>query len=865
MKRLITCFVLILMCKLGANAQLPGTGDMPLEVTADDNKFERGLASADGNVVIRYDDILIYCDHTQYNPEAKDILVQGNVRIYREGRLFTGERAVYNLETKQLTAADFRGDFTPFRFAAESVNTLGTNAYLVKEGIFTTSDNSKPDYYVKAKTARVYPKDRIIFSNVKLYIGRTPIFWFPYLYQSLDKDRGFLITPGYNSIWGAFLLGQYSFPIGEVGAKLRLDLLSDRGVGLGFDAHWADDSKLATKTAEKNDETESVTDDGTPAEPKMKKKGSTKGNWGRFRSYYINDSNPGLNKTAQVRGPIAPDRYRVSFQNRTYLTEDIYASVDINKLSDSRYLQDFNPNEARTNPNPDNAISLTKWDEEYTGTFLVRKNLNEEFYDQVERLPEASFDKKRAPLLGSNFFYDSNTSAGYYNRNFAGDSLAVDYGTFRADTFHQISYPGTYLGWLSFIPKVGLRGTYYQNGGFLENEVTTTTTTTITTTIPATVDPSDPNKIVKPAKIDVKTSSKNTTLTTTSSVPKPADSSTSETVTTLSPTTKKPVQTVTTKVTKTSTIKPQLAKTGSTVRTVANAGFETSFKISRAYEQVQSRAWGLDGLRHVIQPYANFSYAYSSKNPLDLPQFDRLNVSTQLPPIDFPQFNTIDSIDSWAIMRLGMRNRLQTRRDNSTINWLEMDTFVDVNIDRPGFLNDPTADTGTFSNVFNRLRWNPLPWVGLAIDSQLPLLDVGFTEVNTSVNFFATKNSSFSIGHRYINGDSKNGFPIIENSNALNVGGYLRLNDNWAFGFRENYELTDHTLQSQSYQVYRDLSSWVASLGVVVQDNKSSSRNTSSFGMILTFTLKDIPNVRLPLNLDPESLIGGGSGTGKNK
>ena len=73
---------------------------------------------------------------------------------------------------------------------------------------------------------------------------------------------------------------------------------------------------------------------------------------------------------------------------------------------------------------------------------------------------------------------------------------------------------------------------------------------------------------------------------------------------------------------------------------------------------------------------ASFVYAY--KDPSHILQFDRLNRSTQLPPIDFPQFNTIDSLDNWSIIRLGVRNRLQTRRDNDTLNWFELDTYIDV-------------------------------------------------------------------------------------------------------------------------------------------------------------------------------------------
>src|SRR5687767_381013 len=98
--------------------------------------MEGGLAIAEQNVVIRYAETVIYCDYAQYNPDTRDVLVTGNVRIYREGRLFTAERALYNLETKVLNTADFRGEVHPFRFGGDSLSTVGNSAYLVREGIF---------------------------------------------------------------------------------------------------------------------------------------------------------------------------------------------------------------------------------------------------------------------------------------------------------------------------------------------------------------------------------------------------------------------------------------------------------------------------------------------------------------------------------------------------------------------------------------------------------------------------------------------------------------------------------------------------------------------------------------------------------
>lgn len=764
MRKLLPFLALLFVAVAGARAQFGSFADVPIEINSEETRLEAGLAVAEKNVVIRYGEILIYCDFAQYNPDTRDVLVQGNVRIYREGQLFTGERALYNLETKRLSGADFRGEFAPFRFAGESVSSLGNNAYFVKDGIFTTSDNSKADYYIKAKTIRVYPKDRIVFSNVTLYIGQTPVFWLPYVYQSLDKEQGFNLAPGYSSKWGAYLLTGYTFPMGEGwSAKVRLDIMTDRGVGVGLESDWSN--------------------------------GKGKRDWGRFKFYAIDDQQPGTNETGLEREEIDHGRYRITLQARQYLTDDIYATVNINKLSDARFLEDFFEGEFKRDPNPDNSLALTYWNEDFTITLLGRQNLNDDNFDGTERLPEGYLDMKRQPFFKTPIFYESETSAGFLRRNFADLSQFEDYDTFRADTFHQFILPINIKDAVTIIPRVGIRGTYYgDTGRYFDREIRETVEDDVF---------NEATGLTEQAKREI---------------------------------------------TRTERV---LERGGSIFRPVFNAGFEVSTKFSRAFETVQSRAWGLDGLRHIVQPWANLSYTYSGEDPINILQFDRLNPSTQLPPVDYPQFNSIDTIDTGTILRLGLRQRWQTRRDNQTMNWLEWNAYFDTYLDRPDYTQLMFADGGTFSNIYNRFHWSPLPWVSLDLDTQLPILDEGFSEVNTSLNFMVTDDLRLSIGHRYIDSN-----PLFLDSNLLNFGAYVRLGDNWAFSLRESYEFQDSVLESQRYELHRDLSSWIATLGFTVRDN----RGAEDYGVILTFTLKDLPNLRVPLSFDPGDVTGSGEG-----
>ena len=246
--------------------------------------------------------------------------------------------------------------------------------------------------------------------------------------------------------------------------------------------------------------------------------------------------------------------------------------------------------------------------------------------------------------------------------------------------------------------------------------------------------------------------------------------------------------------------------------------------------------FGLDGLRHIIQPFTNFSWVRNTgADPKSILQFDRFEPSTQLRPIDFPQFTTIDSIDRWTVWRMGVRNRLQTRRDDLTVNWLDLETYVDVNFDNP-------YDRTPYSNLFNKLRFTPLPWASLVVNSQIPAFDKGFTEVNTNVVIQPMANVEVSVGHRYLNSN-----PFFNNSSLFVVGGYCRVDDNWGIGVQEQYEAITHRLEQQRYSIYRDLTSWVASLGAVVRDNGG----VKEYGVLFTFTLKAFPKFGFDFNFDP--------------
>jgi len=760
MVKLRTWLVAVAVWPVCALAQFGSFGDAPVEITADGNtRFEGGVAVAEDNVQIHYGDYSIYCDYAEYNPDTRDVLLVGNIRLYTPNEVLTGQRALFNLETKQMRALEFNGARAPLFFNAFSFQAASAREFRVKDATATTDDSSMPDFRVKSRSIRIYTDDRVVLVNSTLYVGEVPIFWFPYLWANVN-NTGFEFLPGFDSRWGPYLLTAYGFPIGsgdDITAKVRSDYRGEFGPAFGLDLNF--------------------------------KYGKNDRSFGTFIGYYAFDDKP----PSPVGGPGEPEeeddvdgRYRVTFKHRLFLTDDIYATADLNLLSDVDFLEDYYPNEFRVDPQPDNYLSLTKWDDFYTLTLMGRWQVNN-FFEVTERLPELAFDFKQHRLFGLPIYYDGETGVAQLRRMFSdvqsfGEVGLEDYQAFRFDTYHQLSVPTQLFGWLNITPRAGFRATYYsESGTFFSNEAS-------------------PVQEVDPDSGELVTIYNRTG-------PSPLNAPTFD-----------------------------LETSGPVLRPVVNFGVEVSTKLSKAYEKVQLRALGLDGLRHVIQPYMNFSYVYNfGPGPDEIYQFDRVVPATQLLPINFPQFTATDAIDTWAILRMGVRNRLQTRRDNRTFQWFELDTFMDANFENPYTDNE-------VSNLFNVMRFRPVPWFFVDLDSQLPLDQGGFTEAGVGFNYMPTDWLSFRIGNRYIDGNE-----FFSDNSQVDFSAYWRINEHWAVSFYEQYEFVSNVWQYQRYMIHRDLSSWVASLGAQVRDNEGGDND---LGVLFVLTLKDAPQVTLPIQFD---------------
>jgi LPS-assembly protein len=272
-------------------------------------------------------------------------------------------------------------------------------------------------------------------------------------------------------------------------------------------------------------------------------------------------------------------------------------------------------------------------------------------------------------------------------------------------------------------------------------------------------------------------------------------------------------------------------------RYVFDVGFEAGFKVSRAWLDVKNKSLGLDGMRHVMEPMVNVQYVPEpNERPSDFLGFDTRLGSTRLAPLNFPSYNTIDSIDQQLTVRPGFRNKLQTKRDGRNWNLLDWVVYADLDLDGNQIAGHH------FSNIYSDLRFKPVPWLTFVSFSSKDITGDGFDESNNGFLWQANKALEFGAGNRYLQ-DSV----LFPDSNLIYVTSFYRLNEHWQFSTQHSFETDDGELEEQSYTIYRDLSAWQVALSLKDRNNRGGEHEQLVY---LSFTLKAFPNQQLSVNAE---------------
>ena len=262
------------------------------------------------------------------------------------------------------------------------------------------------------------------------------------------------------------------------------------------------------------------------------------------------------------------------------------------------------------------------------------------------------------------------------------------------------------------------------------------------------------------------------------------------------------------------------------VRTIFYAGADLSTKFFRIYN-VKTNFLGLDlnGLRHVVTPSVGYLY-------------------TLVPTVQISQIRQIDAVDAihrGNIATLSLSNKLQTKRNGSSVDFVDFlittNYVLDPKTGDNAFLVPNNGDTlkNDFSDILFKLQVLPYSWVTFQSEATFQHSDQTnlnynkFSLANYCLTFNLTKDNSFTIGQRY----ERKGY------NEVTANFIWRLTPKWKFSIYERYDLKDSPglsrgSQEQEYTLTRDLHCWDMDISL----NQKKDTGTTIF---FVFRLKAFP------------------------
>ena len=334
------------------------------------------------------------------------------------------------------------------------------------------------------------------------------------------------------------------------------------------------------------------------------------------------------------RFKIPHNRFDFHLAHRTHLTPRLDFRAQVEWMSDAYMLDDYFKERADAVTEPASYVALEYQGDRFSAALYTRFQVND-FYTTAMKLPELRLDLPRQEIFREfGLYYQGSHTADYMRMNWARFdrgwknplSRLRNYQTGRFDSVNFLYYP-IRMRYLNIVPRAGVRLTGYSN--------------------------TSRNKI-KQGDIFLM------------QIAMDEDEDYGLPVFNYND------------------------RGDAKMRLIGEVGVEANTKIYNSWQNVRSEFWGLDGLRHICEPYINYTFISDPTVNRDKLLF----------------FDDVDRISELHFIRFGLRNRLQTRRggfhDARIHQWFEMENYWDMYIN-----SDDDYDYNSIGDFCTKMTFSP--------------------------------------------------------------------------------------------------------------------------------------------------------------
>ena len=477
----------------------------------------------------------------------------------------------------------------------------------------------------------------------------------------------------------------------------------------------------------------------------------TENYFGLFRGYYINDHGDDELGPLFSGPPEHDNRGRVTWRHRQYLPKDWELSLEVDYLSDPTFLWEFFPSQWFDEPH-DTAVYLKKQRDNWAFTLLGQWRIND-FITQTEHLPDAAFHLIGEPLGEfASLFSETHVGAVRFRPADCLNASNSDPDFLNPDVYRFLGVTPCYPWPVAYAPPQGRAAD--------SSRVTFRAVTR--------------EEVHVPLKIgDFKLAP-----FATGRVGYWGDS---------------PAE-------------------GGLTQGYGNIGARFGTQFWRLFEEVTSRLFDVNGVRHVIKPEFTGWLAAANKNSSDLFPFDQ----------------SIEGINDFSGASLAVRQRWQTKRGGPgrwrVVDWITWDVQMGVFDDAPDnqtpightYLSRPENSIAR-NNITSDFSYRISDTTAILSDCNWDMTDGNMDLFNISYAVERTPRFSYFVGYRKIHDTD---------SNLLGIGANYEINTKHTVAVREYFDLERGDTETFDITIIRRFPRWYAALTFGV-DNIEDNVNVS--------------------------------------
>lgn len=251
---------------------------------------------------------------------------------------------------------------------------------------------------------------------------------------------------------------------------------------------------------------------------------------------------------------------------------------------------------------------------------------------------------------------------------------------------------------------------------------------------------------------------------------------------------------------------------GSDLRSLFNIGLETSFRAFKVLNNDENM-FGT-GLRHVVEPYTDYT----------------LVPEPNLRPAQIHQFDEIDALDRRNDLRFGLRNRLQTKRQQAVSDIVDLDVYTTYSFE------DEDQDE-PFTDVGLRAEFNLAKWCQIYMDGTYDPYGSQVETFNTQARF-KLEDWRANVEQRF----------RVDESSLMSVDLAWLPNKRWEFGVYDRFEFEESRLEEQGVSVTRKYDCMSVALGgsyLPSYTRDDGSEREADYRVMFEIAFTAFPNLKL--------------------